>query len=148
MHDNPTKPRVLVIDDQASIRFLLTQLLSRDFEVSCACGVDDGLSRLGVFKPDVILMDVDMPGKNGIQGLREIRKLDPDVRMVVMTGSFLSVDRDSFLALGADAFIAKPYATRELLDLVTRLAGDSFGRRSPCAAQDARRFSYEQLDVI
>ncbi|MFH0908329.1 MAG: response regulator [bacterium] len=148
MNDNLTKRRVLVIDDQASIRFLLTRLLSRNFEVACARDVDDGLSRLAVFKPDVILMDVDMPGKNGIEGLQEILKLDLGVRVIVMTGSFLSADRDSFLALGADAFIPKPFATREVFDLVTRLAGARIARRSPCSAEDPRRFPCEQIDII
>ncbi|MFH0907392.1 MAG: response regulator [bacterium] len=148
MQDNLTKPRVLVIDDQASIRFLIARLLSRNFEVACARDVDDGLSRLAAFKPDVILMDVDMPGKNGIEGLQEILKLDLGVRVIVMTGSFLSADRDSFIALGADAFIPKPFATRELFDLVTRLAGGRSERRSPCAAEDPRHFPCELLDII
>jgi DNA-binding response OmpR family regulator len=73
------KERVLIIDDELGPRESLRILLKHDFEVFCADSVDKGLEVLGRESPDLVVLDIRMPGKTGIDGLREIRAIDPVV---------------------------------------------------------------------
>ena len=112
---------MLVIDDESGIRMLLARFFSRTFEVICAGTVDEGLRHLTIAAPDIILIDFNMPGKNGIQGLREIRRIDPYVSIIMITGSMLSGEANQVMKEGADAFLTKPFELPDLARLVTRL---------------------------
>lgn len=121
-------PRMLVIDDEPVIRALLTRIFGDTFHVSCANSVDEGLWKFAGETPGIVLTDIDMPGRNGLQGVREIRKLDPFVPIVVITGSSPSIEGESILAAGANAFVAKPFHVAEIVDLVNRLASTTEGK--------------------
>ena len=104
---NAHRPRMLIIDDEPGIRLLLARIFGRSYHVVCAGSVDEGMRQLTFAEPDVILMDIDMPGKNGLQGLQEIRVIDPFVRIIIMTGSVLPTDCDTIIDQGA-AWTAPP----------------------------------------
>jgi two-component system response regulator AtoC len=116
-----TMNKVLVVDDDESIRKLLSAVLIREgFEVICA---NDGMQALEVFRtlsPDIILMDVRMPGMGGLQALEEMRKLRKDAIVIFMT-AFAAVNTAvQAIKLGAFDYIIKPFDIEELLLLVGR----------------------------
>jgi len=78
-----------------------------------------GLSRGGV---DVVILDVKMPGMNGIQVLSEIRRLSLPTRVILMTGHFSLPDEENTLKSGAFAYLLKPYPVLKLVELIERAA--------------------------
>ena len=80
------KDRLLVIDDERGPRESLRFLFKDTYEVTCAESVDAGIAELRQTPPDVIIMDIKMPGKTGIQGLKEIRAIDRQIMKVEQAG--------------------------------------------------------------
>src|SRR5688500_15156131 len=117
--------RILLVDDDAGLRALLrTTFEAVDVELEEADNAASAIGALERAKPDVIVLDVRMPGMDGLELCRRI-KSDPrtqDVAVVLLTGSNGS-SREAGEAAGCDAFIQKPFSPLELLSVVERLAG-------------------------
>ncbi len=115
-----TVPRVLVVDDEINLRKTLVDVLEDE---GCAVtSAEDGqraveLCRTTTF--DVILMDVRMPGMNGVEAFRQIRREQRDVRVIMMSGYSVDELERAAVQEGVDAFLAKPLD----LDVVVRLVG-------------------------
>ena len=116
----PIQPRVIVIDDERGPRESLRILLSREYRVECADSVDRGVEAIRRELPDIIIMDIRMPGKSGIDGLREIRKLDELVSVVMLTGYATIETAQQALRLGANDYVNKPFDTTEMMGVVKR----------------------------
>jgi DNA-binding response OmpR family regulator len=107
--------RVLIIDDDQKLCELLSEYLKENgFHVFC---VHDGLSVLHTLSrelPDMVILDIMLPGKDGLEVLREIRK-DHALPVIMLTAKGEDTDRIVGLELGADDYLAKPFNPRELL---------------------------------
>jgi signal transduction histidine kinase len=112
------KPRVLIIDDELGPRESMRILLKKDYEVRCEDRVDKGLETLSAFKPDAVVMDIRMPGVDGIEGLRRIRALDENVSVIMLTGYGSLETARSAIRLGANDYLKKPFDTVEMLRVV------------------------------
>ncbi len=119
-HRDTGAARVLIVDDnEALTRYLRRQLLAVAPETEIVC-VGDGYSagrQVEIFKPDVVLLDLMMPGLDGIDVCRQI-KADPShaaTRVVAMTGYPTPENRESVISAGAEACLAKPLDIDELL---------------------------------
>ncbi|MDD5542960.1 MAG: sigma-54 dependent transcriptional regulator [Acidobacteriia bacterium] len=112
----PARANILVVDDEAEIRESLEMLLNAEgYSVSGASNGEEGLQRLRDKDFDVVLLDVMMPGKNGLEVLKEIRALDRDVAVVMIT-AFGSVENAiAAIRSGAHDFITKPWDNDKLL---------------------------------
>ncbi len=131
-------PRVMVIDDDATMVSLLGMLLEMEgFEVCSRPTGENILDSIRAQKPDVVLMDVFLPGADGMDLLSQMRA-SPDLAsaVVVMTSGMDLEDR--CLAAGANAFLLKPYPPEQLISkLKTSLSG-----RGPTAAAPAEKESH------
>jgi DNA-binding response OmpR family regulator len=106
---------VLLIDDDRRHSELLRSWCARhDVEVDCAFDGEQGLRRLAVTKPDLVLLDVMLPGKDGFTLCREIRKRSK-LPVIMLTARGDVGDRVTGLELGADDYIPKPFDPRELV---------------------------------
>jgi len=114
--------KVLVIDDERGPRESLRMLLKKQFEVCCADSVDAGTEAVQAEKPDVIIMDIRMPRKSGIDGLAEIRELDSDVSIIMLTGYAALETAQSAIRLGANEYMQKPFDANEMISTVHRHA--------------------------
>ncbi len=112
------RPKVLVIDDELGPRESLRVLLKNEFAVQCVDSVDRGVALLKELEPDVIVMDIRMPGKSGIEGLREIRTLDPHVAVIMLTGFGALETAQEALRLGANDYLKKPFDIIEMQDVI------------------------------
>ncbi len=103
------KSRLLVVDDEEDIRsFLVEFFTEKDFDAHSADSGTEALKLLKVLRPHLILLDVKMPGMSGLETLEEIRKLDREVGVIMVTGlQDQRVGREA-LKLGASDFITKP----------------------------------------
>lgn len=125
-------PRVMVIDDDATMVSLLGMLLEMEgFDVVSRPKDGSVLEGIRMQKPDVVLMDVFLPGADGMDLLRQMRA-SPDLAsaVVVMTSGMDLEDR--CLAAGANAFLLKPYAPEQL---ISKLKTSLVGRGSSATAQ-------------
>src|ERR1700737_5423165 len=109
----PELPQVLVIDDEMGPRESLRMLLKPDYQVHTADNVETGLKILREKGPDTIVMDIRMPGMNGIEGLRKIREIDPHLSVIMLTGFGALETAQEALRLGASDYINKPFDAGE-----------------------------------
>ncbi len=108
------RDKILVIDDEFGPRESLRFLFKNGYDVTCASSVDEGVQQLKAACPDVIIMDIKMPEKTGIEGLREIREIDPHVAVVMLTGFGSLETAQEAIRLGANDYIKKPFDTKEI----------------------------------
>lgn len=116
------RKRILVIDDERGPRESLRILLKNEFDVVCAESVDEGVRRLREAAPDAIITDIRMAGKNGIEGLKEIRAVDPLVSVIMLTGFGSLETAQEAIRLGANDYIKKPFDAVEMLNTVRQHA--------------------------
>ncbi len=116
--------RVLVVDDEPNIVLSLRFLMEREgFEVEVAPSGEAALQALGRSPVDLVLLDVMMPEFDGFEVCERIRR-NPAwaaTRIVMLTAKGRTVERDRGLGLGADAYVTKPFSTRELVARVKQM---------------------------
>jgi DNA-binding response OmpR family regulator len=108
-------PRILVVDDEPNIRRVVTTYL-RDagYEVAEAANGDEALARFDRTEPDLVILDVMMPGRDGIEVLQQIRRRS-DVYVIMLTARSEESDRVIGLTVGADDYVTKPFSAKELV---------------------------------
>jgi twitching motility two-component system response regulator PilH len=114
---------ILVVDDSKTIQVVLSRMLSQyGYETLSAYDGERALDLTREHKPALILMDVVMPGMNGFQATREIRKdLDPEIAsipVIIMSGNAQPTEEFWSIKIKANGFIAKPFSDEELLGLI------------------------------
>lgn len=122
MRQAETPPQLLVVDDESELRSLLVEYFSRHgFAVRAAPQAAAAREMLAQRLPDVAILDVNMPGENGLSLARWLRDTHPRVGLVMLTTAGEAIDRIVGLELGADDYVPKPFETRELLARVRSL---------------------------
>lgn len=117
--------KVLIVDDSPTERYHLTEILVKNgFSVSTAENGEEALVRIKADKPDLILMDVVMPGKNGFQVTRAISRdaETQDIPIIICTSKDQETDRIWGLRQGARDYLIKPIDANELLAKIATLA--------------------------
>ncbi|HZF19966.1 MAG TPA: response regulator [Burkholderiales bacterium] len=113
--------RILIVDDEpnivASLAFLMRE---SSYEVRIARNGDEALRVLEAFRPNLILLDVMLPQRSGFEVCREIRDKPAfaDMKIVMLTAKGRDLERDEGLGMGADAYVTKPFSTKELMSTV------------------------------
>ena len=108
-------PRIMVVDDEQAILSLLKQILEPEgYEVVVATDGRSALALLEERKPDLVLLDIMMPGLNGFQTLQHIRQCS-NIPVIMLTAKCEATTVRDTLGLGADDYVRKPFRTRELL---------------------------------
>ncbi len=107
--------RVLLVDDEQHIVDVVVYILETNaFEVVTALDGDTGLSLFKAKQPDLVILDLTLPGIPGLDLFREMRSIRPDVPVIMLTSRSEEIDRVLGLELGADDYVTKPFSTREL----------------------------------
>jgi CheY-like chemotaxis protein len=121
--------RVLVVDDQRTNRDLLREMLAAiGFVVDEACDGAEAIAKAGELHPRIILMDLVMPGMDGITATKVLRQTLPheDLAIIGLSASTFDKEKEHFLDSGINAFIAKPFREPELYDIFAHHAGVKF----------------------
>lgn len=107
--------RILVVDDEPQIRRIMrTALTSAGYEVDDAKTGEEALRKVRAFRPDLVLLDINMPGMSGLAACRAIRA-DTGIGIIMLTVRDTEADKVDALDAGADDYVAKPFSTPELL---------------------------------
>ncbi|MGD9503876.1 MAG: response regulator [Syntrophobacteraceae bacterium] len=114
---------VLIVDDEKNIRMTLSECLeSFGFTVDAAETGEEALARIKERSFDVVLLDLRLPGMDGMEALRMIRRLGPDIRVVVITAHGSIESAVEAMKLGARDFVQKPFTPQEIREIVLRAA--------------------------
>lgn len=138
---NPT--RIMVVDDHPLYRMGITALISMRDDMLTIAEADTGeeaVEKFSVYKPDVVLMDLRLPGIGGVDAIRTIRKSDPASRFIVLTTYEGDEDIHQALEAGASGYLVKGMPSDFLIDAIKKVcAGDSFVPPPVAEALKARR---------
>ncbi|MDP9496135.1 MAG: response regulator [Actinomycetota bacterium] len=115
--------KVLIVDDEPNIVMSLQFLMKKSgFETSVARDGDAALSEVERFRPDLVLLDVNMPHRDGYEVCQTLRSTGwNDLKIVMLTAKGRESEVTKGLEVGADAYVTKPFSTRELVEQVTAL---------------------------
>lgn len=116
---------VLICDDEEVVRELVASALGGRYNVSAASDGSECLEQARLTRPDVILLDMMMPGTSGLEVLAELKR-DPElagVRVIMLTARAQASDREATTAAGADRYLPKPFSPAELETMIETLLG-------------------------
>jgi CheY-like chemotaxis protein len=118
---------ILVCDNEEALRALIRATFDQDrYTIVEARDGDESLERARSAEPDLVLLDVLMPGRSGLEVLRELRS-DPKLAqtpVIMLTARAQAADLEAAEAAGADRFLAKPFSPAQLAELVEELLGE------------------------
>jgi two-component system KDP operon response regulator KdpE len=134
--------RILVVDDQPQMRrFMRTTLTTAGYEIDDAKTGEEALRKVREFHPDLVLLDINMPGMDGLAACREIRS-GTSIGIIMLTVRNSEVDKVAALDAGADDFVTKPFSTPELLARIRAAL-----RRVPASPSGPTRVRVGQLVI-
>ena len=118
--------RILIVDDEpnivVSLEFLMRQ---KGYETQVARDGEEALTAVESFRPDVVLLDVNLPRRDGFEVCQKLRADGwTELKIVMLTAKGRDIEIEKGLALGADAYVTKPFSTRELVARVAAMLGD------------------------
>ncbi len=136
--------RILLVEDEPGLVLTLSDLLAAEgYEVETATDGPTGLARASGEPFDLIVLDVMLPGKNGLEVCRELRQQGKDMPVLMLTAKTQLVDRVVGLKIGADDYVTKPFEAPELLARIEALLRRS--KREKVASVD--RFAFGDVEV-
>jgi len=134
--------RILVVDDEPQIRRIMrTTLTGAGYEVDDAKTGEEALAKLRDFRPELVLLDINMPGMGGLAACRAMRA-DPNVAIIMLTVHNTEAAKVEALDAGADDFVSKPFSTPELLARIRAAL-----RRVPVSQSSPSRIRVGELTI-
>jgi len=119
-----THLKMLVVDDNADLRHnLAQQFVAEDFEVDTAADGRDALEKIGQNNYDIVLLDLKMPGMDGMEVLREIKRTAKNPHVIMLTAVADVATAQECVKLGARDYVSKPYDPEDLLHIVIKVLG-------------------------
>lgn len=135
--------KILVVDDEKPIADIVKFNLNKEgFDVYCAYDGDEALELVEEVQPDLILLDIMLPGRDGIEVCREVRK-KYDMPIIMVTAKDSEIDKVIGLELGADDYVTKPFSNRELIARVKA----NLRRRSQVSSNAAEEEENSELEI-
>ena len=142
----PTGVRVLVVEDDPPISQLISSYLTHDgFLVDVAADGETGVDLARSWRPDVVVLDLMLPGMDGIEVCRQVRTFS-DAYIIMLTARTEEIDRLIGLSVGADDYLGKPFSPRELVARIRAMLRRP--RAAGPAVEPIRRFGALQIDPI
>ncbi|MEN2665880.1 response regulator YycF [Listeria aquatica] len=138
-----SEKKVLVVDDEKPIADIVKFNLNKEgFDVYCAYDGDEALELVEEVQPDLILLDIMLPGRDGIEVCREVRK-KYDMPIIMVTAKDSEIDKVLGLELGADDYVTKPFSNRELIARVKA----NLRRHSKISSQAVEENENSELEI-
>lgn len=115
--------RILTVDDNATNLEILQEILEDDYLLTHAISGQIALELIDSFKPDLILLDIMMPGINGIEICKRIKSNDnwKHIKVIIVTGRAMPHERKMGMDAGADNYLTKPFSMDEILNAIKEL---------------------------
>jgi DNA-binding NarL/FixJ family response regulator len=123
--------RLLIADDDPTIRMLLVAIVKRDPSLELAAqaqDADEAIALAAEHRPDVVLLDIEMPGGGGLRAAREIHARHPEIRLLALSGHETDEARTAMEAAGASGYVVKSAPPEEILRALKGDPGLDHGR--------------------
>ncbi|MEV0130553.1 response regulator transcription factor [Dactylosporangium sp. NPDC050688] len=141
------QPKVLVVDDEASIRALLSATLRlTGFDVKVATGGREALAAAADYAPDLVVLDVMMPDLDGFEVAQRLRTSGRPVPVLFLTARDSVEDRISGLTVGADDYVAKPFSLEEVVLRIRAILRRSLGEQQQLVDGGVLRYADLEMD--
>ncbi len=141
-----TAAKILLIDDEASIHNVVSAYLKAEgYEYLSAVDGPGGLKAARAFKPDVIILDIMLPGMDGIELLANLRR-ESDVYVIMLTARSEETDKIVGLSVGADDYLTKPFSPRELIARIKAALRRMQSKNNPTDAATTLSYARIQID--
>lgn len=141
----PNKPSILLVEDELQIRRLVSSALeSEGWQVTALETAQRGLVEIGARKPDLVVLDLGLPDRDGVDFIRDVRNWS-DIPILVLSARALETDKIAALDAGADDYLTKPFSTGELLARVRAMLRRL--SRGPVDAQAVVEFGDIRVDL-
>ncbi|MFZ5897935.1 MAG: response regulator [Bacillota bacterium] len=115
---------VLVVDDSEVMRInMASTLRGQGWRVQEACSGQDAVEKYLAARPDIVTMDISMPGLDGLEALRRIKEIDPGAKIIVVSAWAHKDNLMQAIKLGACDFLAKPFTGERMIQAIKRVAG-------------------------
>ena len=116
------KKTILVCDDEEGIRESFKLILEKDYDVIFAGSGDEAIEKTKAAPADIVILDIKMPRKDGLETLKELKKINPAMKVIIATG-YKSVDTaQEAMRLGASDYIVKPFDRQKITNLIRKYA--------------------------
>ena len=117
-----TSPTILIVEDDPMIVTALEFLMEQnEYNVFIAENGDEALEKVKQQSPNLMLLDVMLPGRSGLEICSVVKEKHPTIKIVLLTAKGRDLDLQKGLAMGADAYVTKPFSNRELVQTVQGL---------------------------
>lgn len=118
----PVRKRILLVDDEEDVRLFLKDFIAeRDYEVEDVGTGDEALARIAKNKPDLVLLDLMLPGMDGLTCLEKIKQIDPKIAVIMITAYKDDEKIKRAQKLGVQNYIAKPFSLSYLENELAKL---------------------------
>jgi len=115
--------KIMVVDDETAMREIL-KIMLKDYKVIQASNGREAVELYQRERPDLVLMDVMMPIMNGIDATAEIKKMDPNAKIVAIT-AYASSKGEKIVEAGADFILKKPFSRKDVIGLIEKIIGQT-----------------------
>jgi excisionase family DNA binding protein len=120
-----TRPRILVVDDEASIRDLLSKTLAlAEYDVDVAPDGRSALDRMRLYAHDLLIVDLKMPGMDGLTVIREAKQYNADLPVIIITGFSTEASAIEAVNLGVAGYLTKPFRVPQVLAAAAKALGE------------------------
>lgn len=145
---SPSRPerknRVLIIDDHVMVREGVAEIIRHESDLD-VCGMattaNEGLEAVNKLKPDLVLVDITLPGKNGIEFIKDARAMQPELRILVMSMHDESLYADRVLRAGGRGYIRKQEGGDKLIEAIRRVLGGEIAVSEKMTSKLLEKFS-------
>lgn len=119
------RPRILVVDDEDTVREMIAKaLLDAQYDVDTAIDGTTALDRLRAADYDLLITDLKMPGMDGLSVIREARRQDTDIPIIIITGASTEASAIEAINLGVCGYLTKPFRVNRIVNVAARAMGE------------------------
>jgi two-component system response regulator HydG len=139
--------KILFCDDEASVRDSLRIIFKKDYQVILAGSADEAIQKVSTEEPDLVFLDIIMPGKDGLEALKEIRGKQPDLPVIMLTATKTLKSAVDAMKMGAYDYITKPFKMDELVLTVRKALENRFLKKEVVRLRKEveSRYDFHQL---
>lgn len=109
------KKKILICDDEEGIRESLKLILEDNYDLDFAVTGNEALVKVKSDSPDIVILDIKMPKMNGLETLKEIKKISPNTKVIIASGYKSVETAQEAIKIGASDYIIKPFESKEIL---------------------------------
>lgn len=137
--------KILIVDDDGDIQAVLSDLVESEGYQACVAGNGSrALKNISSYAPDLILLDIKLPGIDGMSLLEKIKKIDSDLNVVMLTGYGDIKDAVKAIKLGAFDYITKPFDNDEIMEIIRT----ALSAKKPKTGQQSAALSFREKEVL